>query len=199
MTAVFLFPLLWVIGLSLKTRLQVFANAAAVRLVADAGELCRRARPGRLPAGLRQQPGGVVRRGAAVALRRRAGGLCVRAVPVPRPVVPVLLAAGHAHAAADRGAGADVRAVQQARPDHDAASAWCSPTRTFSLPLVVWIMRGFFEDLPRELEESAWVDGASPLRRVPPRGAAADPARAWSRRASCACSWRGTTSCSPPC
>ena len=34
---------------------------------------------------------------------------------------------------------------------------------TFSLPLVVWIMRGFFEDLPRELEESAWVDGATPL------------------------------------
>lgn len=32
---------------------------------------------------------------------------------------------------------------------------------TFSLPLVVWIMRGFFEDLPHELEESAWVDGAS--------------------------------------
>ena len=32
---------------------------------------------------------------------------------------------------------------------------------TFSLPLVVWIMRGFFEDLPQELEESAWVDGAS--------------------------------------
>jgi multiple sugar transport system permease protein len=35
---------------------------------------------------------------------------------------------------------------------------------TFSLPLVVWIMRGFFEDLPRELEESAWVDGATRLR-----------------------------------
>jgi multiple sugar transport system permease protein len=32
---------------------------------------------------------------------------------------------------------------------------------TFSLPLVIWIMRGIFEDLPRELEESAWVDGAS--------------------------------------
>jgi ABC-type glycerol-3-phosphate transport system permease component len=31
---------------------------------------------------------------------------------------------------------------------------------TFSLPLVVWIMRGFFEELPRELEESAWIDGA---------------------------------------
>jgi len=30
-----------------------------------------------------------------------------------------------------------------------------------SLPFVVWIMRGFFEDLPRELEESAMVDGCS--------------------------------------
>jgi ABC-type glycerol-3-phosphate transport system permease component len=34
---------------------------------------------------------------------------------------------------------------------------------TFSLPLVVWIMRGFFEDLPRELEECAWIDGATKL------------------------------------
>ncbi len=32
---------------------------------------------------------------------------------------------------------------------------------TFSLPMVTWIMRGFFENLPRELEECAWVDGAS--------------------------------------
>ena len=32
---------------------------------------------------------------------------------------------------------------------------------TFSLPLIVWIMRGFFEDLPRELEEAARVDGAT--------------------------------------
>lgn len=32
---------------------------------------------------------------------------------------------------------------------------------TFSLPLVVWIMRGFFEGLPKELEESAMIDGCS--------------------------------------
>jgi multiple sugar transport system permease protein len=31
---------------------------------------------------------------------------------------------------------------------------------TFSLPLVVWIMRGYFEDLPVELEEAALIDGA---------------------------------------
>ena len=136
-------------------------HAAAVRLVADAGELCRRAGPGRFPAGVRQQPGGVLGRGDPVDLRRRAGGVCIRALPVPRRLVPVLLAAGHAHAAADRGAGADVHPVQQARPDHDAAVSVILAYSTFSLPLVVWIMRGFFEDLPRELEESAWVDGAS--------------------------------------
>jgi ABC-type glycerol-3-phosphate transport system permease component len=32
---------------------------------------------------------------------------------------------------------------------------------TFNLPLVVWIMRSFFEDLPRELEESAQIDGCT--------------------------------------
>jgi multiple sugar transport system permease protein len=30
---------------------------------------------------------------------------------------------------------------------------------TFCLPIVIWLMRSFFEDLPRELEESALVDG----------------------------------------
>lgn len=32
---------------------------------------------------------------------------------------------------------------------------------TFSLPLVVWVMRSFFEDLPLEIEEAATMDGAS--------------------------------------
>ena len=31
----------------------------------------------------------------------------------------------------------------------------------FVLPLVIWIMVGFFEDIPRELEESALIDGCS--------------------------------------
>jgi multiple sugar transport system permease protein len=33
----------------------------------------------------------------------------------------------------------------------------------FNLPFVVWMMRGFFEELPRELEEAALVDGDSRL------------------------------------
>jgi len=32
-----------------------------------------------------------------------------------------------------------------------------------NLPFVVWMLRGFFSELPKEIEESAAVDGASPL------------------------------------
>jgi multiple sugar transport system permease protein len=34
---------------------------------------------------------------------------------------------------------------------------------TFNLPYAVWMMRGFFAEIPREVEESALVDGCSPL------------------------------------
>ncbi len=33
----------------------------------------------------------------------------------------------------------------------------------FNLPFVVWMMRGFFDEIPRELEEAAMVDGESRL------------------------------------
>lgn len=33
----------------------------------------------------------------------------------------------------------------------------------FNLPFVIWILRGFFEDLPPELEESAMIDGCSTM------------------------------------
>ncbi len=32
---------------------------------------------------------------------------------------------------------------------------------TFNLPFVVWMMKGFFEDIPRAVEESALIDGCS--------------------------------------
>lgn len=32
---------------------------------------------------------------------------------------------------------------------------------TFNLPFTVWMMKGFFEDVPREIEESALIDGCS--------------------------------------
>ncbi|NMM17892.1 MAG: carbohydrate ABC transporter permease [Cellulomonas sp.] len=35
---------------------------------------------------------------------------------------------------------------------------------TFTLPLCVWMLKGFFDTIPNELIEAARVDGASPLR-----------------------------------
>ena len=31
----------------------------------------------------------------------------------------------------------------------------------FNLPFVIWLLKGFFEDLPVELEEAALIDGSS--------------------------------------
>ena len=33
----------------------------------------------------------------------------------------------------------------------------------FNIPFTIWMMRGFFEDIPKEIEESALVDGSSRL------------------------------------
>jgi len=37
---------------------------------------------------------------------------------------------------------------------------------TFSLPFVIWMMRGFLLDIPIELEEAAMIDGASRLQAL---------------------------------
>ncbi len=34
---------------------------------------------------------------------------------------------------------------------------------TFNIPFAVWLLRGFFQEIPREIEESAMVDGCSPF------------------------------------
>lgn len=35
---------------------------------------------------------------------------------------------------------------------------------TFNLVLVVWMMRAFFDDVPREVEEAAYLDGCTPFQ-----------------------------------
>lgn len=34
----------------------------------------------------------------------------------------------------------------------------------YGIPLGIWIMKGFFESIPRELEEAAYIDGATPFQ-----------------------------------
>jgi multiple sugar transport system permease protein len=37
---------------------------------------------------------------------------------------------------------------------------------TYQLPLALWIMKGFFDAVPTEIEEAAWTDGAGRLRTI---------------------------------
>ena len=40
------------------------------------------------------------------------------------------------------------------------------PYLTFAMPLTIWLLVGFFRQLPRELEEAALMDGAGRLRAL---------------------------------
>ena len=40
------------------------------------------------------------------------------------------------------------------------------PYLTFSMPLAIWLLTGFFRQLPRELEEAAMLDGATRMRTL---------------------------------
>ena len=51
------------------------------------------------------------------------------------------------------------------------------PYLTFAMPLAVWLLVGYFRQLPAELEEAAMVDGAEPAARVPRSHRAAGVAR----------------------
>ena len=162
LAAVFLFPLLWVLGLSLKTRLQVFAdpplfiwwptfenyvdvlgrsdfllafvNTLVVASSAVTLSLC-------------------VGVPAAYAFARFPftgrsflffALLVMRMLPPIAVLVPMYVLFSKLGLATTR------------------FSVVLAYT-TFSLPLVVWIMRGYFEDIPVELEEAARIDGASRL------------------------------------
>jgi multiple sugar transport system permease protein len=160
LAAIFLFPLLWVLGLSLKTRLQVFANpplfvwwptlenyvdvlgrsdflmAFVNTLVVSASAVILSLCVG-VP--------------AAYAFARfpfRGRSFLFFALLVMRMLPPIAVLVPMYVLFSKLGLTTTRFSVVLAYS-------------TFSLPLVVWIMRGFFEDLPRELEESAWIDGAT--------------------------------------
>lgn len=51
----------------------------------------------------------------------------------------------------------------------DSLAALVLANTTFAIPLCTWLLKGFFDQIPMELEEAAWLDGASrlgALRRI---------------------------------
>lgn len=49
---------------------------------------------------------------------------------------------------------------------HDELGGLVLPYTTFALPMTLWILSGFFRDLPDELYRAALVDGCSPLQAL---------------------------------
>ena len=54
------------------------------------------------------------------------------------------------------------------------------PYMTFAMPLTIWLLVGFFRQLPAELEEAALMDGAGRLRTLW-RSCSRCPAPGWPR------------------
>ena len=156
----FLFPLLWIVGLSLKTRMQVFASPPLFIWTPTLQNYINMLSTGEFQTAFINSLlisieavvlSIAVGAPAAYAFARfRFTGhsplfmalLVMRMLPPIAVLVPMYVLFSKLGLA------------------HTRFSVVLAYT-TFSLPLVVWIMRGFFEELPRELEESAWVDGAS--------------------------------------
>src|ERR1700692_2258336 len=84
-------------------------------LASDSAELCRWADAWRVSVSLRQQLDHLDRRGFGLAHGWRSCGVRIRASALHGPFGDVFLASGDAHAAADRGAVATLRLVQQGR------------------------------------------------------------------------------------
>ncbi|TDH59214.1 carbohydrate ABC transporter permease [Dankookia rubra] len=160
LVCIFLFPLLWILGLSLKTRVQLLApeplfmwwptleNYAAVLWQKDFLKAFLNTLIVSTSAVLLSLGVGVP---AAYAFARFAfrgrnflffSLLVMRMLPPIAVLVPMYVL---------------FSAIGLTTTHLSVVLAYT----TFSLPLVVWIMRGFFEDLPIELEESAWIDGAT--------------------------------------
>lgn len=159
LVAVFVLPILWILGLSFKTRLQIFTTPPLFlwepTLENYVGVL-------RTAAFLPALWNSLVCSAGAVLLSLAAGvpaAYAMARIPFPgrQPIYYGLLVMRM------------LPPIAVLVPMYMLFNAsGISGTRlgvvlayaTFSLPLVVWVMRGFFEELAVEMEESAQIDGA---------------------------------------
>jgi ABC-type Fe3+ transport system permease subunit len=91
---------------------------------------------------------------------RAACGLCLLALPVPRRQASVLLAADQPHGAAAVFALPFFQ-LYSAVGLFDTHLAVALAHCLFNIPLAVWILEGFMSGVPKELDETAYVDGYS--------------------------------------
>ncbi|WP_189401613.1 MULTISPECIES: carbohydrate ABC transporter permease [unclassified Mesorhizobium] len=160
MTVIFLFPIVWILGISFKTRQQIFTNPPLLFWEPTLQNYQQVFKTATFFPALYQSlliSGGavllslVVGAPAAYAMARipfrgRASVyyslLMMRMLPPMAVLIPMFI-------------------LFDAFGLRNSSVGVILAYTTFSLPLVVWVMRNFFEELPVEIEESAAIDGAS--------------------------------------
>lgn len=159
-TLLFLFPIFWIISLSFKTRTQIFnsdplglwkptlENYVIVLSSVDFGRALISSIVSSTGAIALSLFAGVPAAYALARFRLRGGEQLFFSLLIMRMVPPIAVLV-------------PMFAVLNQVGLTQTYAGLILAYSTFSLPLVVWIMRGFFEELPRELDESAWMDGAS--------------------------------------
>lgn len=157
--AVFIFPILWILGISFKTKPQIFTTPPLFLWQPTLENYAQALKTANfLPAMFHS----LVTAGGAVLLSLAVGTpaaysmaripftgrsvvyyslLAMRMLPPIAVLIPMFML---------------FNAIGLQNTSFSVTLAYT----TFSLPLVVWVMRSFFEDLPVEIEESATMDGA---------------------------------------
>ncbi len=181
-------PFVYLLILSFKSQLDYPRGpaVAALRLVDDQGELQHRSSTTTTTSTFVKNS--IIVTGVSTLIALGLGvpaGVRLLATALPRqrhlglddPQLPV-------HAA-DRGRDPDLPDDPIVRPARTATSGSILPYIAFSLPLVIWIMIGFFDEIPREIDEAAMVDGLTRPQVLLPRPAPARHGRgSWLPRRS---------------
>jgi ABC-type spermidine/putrescine transport system permease subunit II len=94
--------------------------------------------------------------------RGAAGGLCLLALPLPRRQAPVLLAADQPHGAAGAVFALPFFQLYSAFGLFDTHIAVALAHCLFNVPLAIWILEGFMSGVPKEIDETAYIDGYLP-------------------------------------
>lgn len=159
LVVVFVLPILWIVGISFKTRLQTFTspplffwaptfdNYAAVLRTSNFFPALRNSLLTSGGAVLLSLIAGVPAAYAMARIPFRGRSLIYYSLLIMRMLPPIAVLV-------------PMFVLFDAVGLSNSRLSVVLAYTTFSLPLVVWVMRGFFEDLPLEIEESAAIDGA---------------------------------------
>jgi hypothetical protein len=147
--------------MSLKTNAEILGGLTLWPDQSDLRQLCRRSSPIRAGTGLCQLDHLRDAEHGDQPHRRPAGGLRLQPLQLPGRQASVLLAADQPDGAARGFRAAVLPALFGRSVCSTPISRWRWRITLFNVPLAVWILEGFMRGVPKEIDETAYIDGYS--------------------------------------